>query len=152
MGKALDGNRKRHGNLAWAGMALMAGVLVSGLTAAPLTVVCIPADGRVIIELLGQDPCRHPDMHSSGHHRAQTASGKSDPADPCHDLFLDHPGLTQCRADLHGSPQSGTDALRAAAMGAGGILPSCRLSILFKLAREPEREASDSSMPLSLRI
>ena len=149
----MDGNRKWRGNLAWAGLSLTTAVLVAGLIAAPLTVVCIPADGRVMIELLGQDPCRHPGMHpAAARHRAPAAFGESGPADPCHDLILDKPGLTQCGASPHVPPQPGRDSLCVIPMDAGCILPLCKSSVLFKLAREPEPEASDSRMVVSLRI
>jgi len=73
-------------------------VLVHGMFAAPLLVVCINADGRVLIEIVGHDPCHEP--REGIHTTAAAAPHMEAWHDPCLDLLLNKPASVQAQDSL----------------------------------------------------
>lgn len=78
-------------------------VLLHALISAPLLVQCIGADGRGLIEVLGNDPChalRVPNTGGPAKGPAARGFATSDPGtDPCRDLLLDNPGCNSPHAE-----------------------------------------------------
>jgi hypothetical protein len=84
------------------GVLLVITVLIHGLVIGPLLVLCVTSGGEHLIELFGQDPCHHAAMQRIKG-PALLDSGE-DAEDPCVDLFLDNPGLSQCGAEAQPLP------------------------------------------------
>ena len=117
-------------------MFLLSLVLLHGLIASPLLVVCIPADGRSLIELIGQDPCHHPFGGADFDCAGGFSLGSDDPADPCVDLILDNFGVTQGAMDLDSPAISALAQLAFAQPITMAIAPMPDVDTIFKLARE----------------
>ncbi len=131
----------RHGSLSFVSrgvIPLFLGLaLVNGLTASPLLVNCIPADGRSLVELVGQDPCHHQHQETSVNNGDREDVVPGDLADPCIDLTLDNVGTAQQGAVLE-SPLILTSTLLAAAVPAPPLI--CQLpgvGVPLKKARDP---------------
>jgi hypothetical protein len=150
----LNGKGRQHKILDWFGSAILSAVLVFGLIASPWIIECIPEDGKVLVELMGQDPCHHPRGHAAVADRhLPPGLDSSDPGDPCLDIVLDNLGLTQNGMDLYVPSQS--DAAQAAIflVDAECIFAPFGSRRLFKLAREPvDPGMPDSCQPATLRI
>ena len=137
-------------------MLLLSLTLANGMVASSLLVECIPADGRSLVELFGQDPCHHPfgaiEIHD-GDHQAATLQMENDPTDPCVDLSLDSLGISAGVVELHAPSDSAPDHLADASPLAGVMCLALRAGTVLKLAREPVNPADgDSQLLLSLRI
>jgi hypothetical protein len=136
--------------------ALLCLALAHGLVASSLLVECIPADGRSLVELIGQDPCHQPfgavETHSGDPH-APTLHMENDPTDPCVDLSLDSFGISAGVMEIHPPSTSATDRLADASTVVGMMRLAPRAEAFFKQAREPVIPADcDSRLLLSLRI
>ncbi len=135
---------------------LLALALAHGLIASSLLVECIPADGRSLIELIGQDPCHHPFgavETLGGEHDTPTLQMENDPTDPCVDLSLDSFGISAGVMEIQSPSTSATDRLADASIVVGMLCPAPRAEAFFKQAREPVIPADcDSQLLLFLRI
>lgn len=150
----MNGRRKRREVLDWAGAVFLSGVLLFGLIASPWIVECIPEDGKVLVELLGQDPCHQCRGHfTAANHRAADTYGQYDPTGMCLDVVLDNLGFTQNGVDLYVPMRARTDQLSALPV-AGESLPAGHQSlVLFKLAREPVKPVKPGAgLSILLRI
>jgi hypothetical protein len=131
-------------------------MLAQGLIASSLLVECLPGDGRSLIELIGQDPCREPFIATEaarGRDHAAPFLGEDDPADPCVDLSMDNFGMTQGAVEIHLPSMSVTDHLDETPPVAARVLPLPAAGASFKRARDPVMPADfDSRLPSSLRI
>ena len=89
-------------------------VFLHALVSAPLLVQCIGADGRGLIELLGNDPChtlRVPSPTGSTAGPAAREFAKSDlGADPCRDLLLESPGCNSPNVESTPATVRATDS------------------------------------------
>jgi len=135
---------------------LISMVLVHGLVALPLLVDCLPADGRSLVELIGQDPCRHPlgKMEAAGSHDLPSnLLGADDPSNPCVDLSMEIAGMGQNAVALPVPPTSAAGRIADVAriiIHANYLLSECTA---FKLARDPLIIAGrDLLVTSSLRI
>jgi hypothetical protein len=135
---------------------LISMALVHGLVALPLLVECLPADGRSLVELIGQDPCHHPfgEMEAGrGHDLSSSLLGEDDPSDPCLDLSMENTGMAQNAVALPAPPMSATDQVADATcivIYANYLSNECTT---FKLAREPLITAGrDLLLTSALRI
>jgi len=119
---------------------LLSLALVHGLVSSPLLVECIRADGLLLIELIGHDPCRHPAMESGS--EADPAAATvfrvfADYTQPCVDIIYENAAVTHTHADLQSA------SVRAAGARAGlvaSLSAACDLWLLrtaFKRPREP---------------
>lgn len=135
---------------------LLSLVLVHGLVALPLLVNCLPGDGRSLVELIGQDPCRHPfgEIEVGGSQDlSSTLLGENDPSYACVDISMQSTGIAQDAVALPAPPMSATGQIADATcitIHANYLPNECTT---FKLAREPLITAGrDLLLTSSLRI
>ncbi len=78
-------------------------VFLHALVVSPLLVECMAADGRILVELIGIDPCHDQSgairISISPHSNTSRPAGAFEPADPCEDLILDFLNCTQISSD-----------------------------------------------------
>ena len=80
-------------------------ILLHALITGPLLVLCMPADGRCLIEFVGHDPCHHFKVVQSNCDRSTKLACEED-ADTCVDLMMDSPGIAQAGLDFVSLPTS----------------------------------------------
>ena len=109
-------------------VAIVVSLLTSGFTR-PLLVQCTTAEGRTILELIGQDPHHHDHSEhfcepSKSAPDASFSSSADDCGD-CVDIFLNHAGILRV-ASYHPSPASiwGEFGNPPAAMGSAAFRTS----------------------------
>jgi hypothetical protein len=89
-------------------------VFLHALISAPLLVQCIGADGRGLIEVLGNDPChtlRLPD--TTGPAKGAATSGlatSGSGTDPCRDLLLENPGCNASHVETAAATPRAADS------------------------------------------
>jgi hypothetical protein len=89
------------------GFAFSSLLLLHALLIGPLLVECFPAGGGILMELLGHDPCHSAATHTARQEFSNVSvliSSESD--DPCVDIALDNPGVTNSSAALPATPGS----------------------------------------------
>ena len=119
---------------------LLSLALMHGLVSSPLLVECIRADGIVIMELLGNDPCRQAATEpasDAGPAAAATYRELADHSQPCVDMISENAAVAHTNMGLQqaSAPAAGARAGTAASLSAHYDLRLQRA--LFKLPREP---------------
>jgi hypothetical protein len=137
-------------------LLLVSLTFLHGLVVCPLLVECIREDGTTRIELMGQDPCRHPrDAGESClfHDFASAALGATNSGEPCVDLALESLAVSQKSLDSKSLPSPSMNA-SADVTQAGMCFPSAlHPGTIFKLARDPaDFSACNCLLTFSLRI
>ena len=129
---------------------LTALVLLHALFTGPLLVLCMPADGQCLIELVGHDPCHHFKVIQANSDRSTKLACEED-ADTCVDLMMDNPGVAQAGIDFVSLPSS--PAISELAEPCDSNWSFLYAPEVYKPAREPVLlPGSDPRCDYSLRI
>ena len=107
--------RVRPNTLGWLmkrfGSFITGFIFLHALVATPLLVECSQADGRYLLEILGNDPCHNPGLEILPPGAAGSALICSGAADPCLDLLVENPCCTRICSDVPVTLQQTPDRL-----------------------------------------
>lgn len=124
-------------------------VLLHALITGPLLVLCMPGDGRCLLEFVGHDPCHHFKTIQADSD-ASTRLACEEDGDTCVDLMIDNPGVARAGIALVCLPAaSAIPDLSDPCASDPSLLNAPEI---YKLAREPVILPACHPCNYSLRI
>ena len=138
--RRLEGGAPRNARFAVLSRFLLSLALVHGLVSSPLLVECIRADGILLIEWIGHDPCRHPAVEKeidANQTAATVFRNSADHQQPCVDLSYDQSVVTRTDMGLHSASTPAAVARTFTAALLSTTCEPCVFGTTFKRPREP---------------